>query len=50
MEEAMISSIPAGRFGKPEELGYYATLLASEMGAYINGTSLQIDGGRTGSL
>lgn len=50
IEEAMISSIPAGRFGKPEELGYYATLLASEMGAYINGTSLQIDGGRTGSL
>ncbi len=46
----MVASIPAGRFGKPEELAYYATFLASEMGAYINGTSLQIDGGRTGSL
>lgn len=46
----MLSTIPAGRFGKPEELGYYAAFLASDMGAYINGTSLQIDGGRTGSL
>lgn len=50
IEKQMISSIPAGRFGKPEELGYYATFLASDLAAYITGTSLQIDGGRTGSL
>lgn len=47
---SMIGTIPAGRFGKPEELAYYATFLASDKAAYINGTSVQIDGGRTGSL
>lgn len=46
----MQASIPSGRFGRPEELGFYATFLASDLGSYINGTSLQIDGGRTGSL
>jgi len=46
----MIGSIPAGRFGKPDELAYYATFLASDKAGYITGTSLQIDGGRTGSL
>ena len=46
----LISWIPAGWFGEPEELGKYATYLASEHAAYITGTSLQIDGGRTGSL
>jgi len=46
----MIHGIPAGRFGKPEELAYYAAFLASDKAAYITGTSLQIDGGRTGSL
>lgn len=50
IEKQMIDSIPAGRFGQPEELGYYAAFLASDFGAYITGTSLQIDGGRTGSL
>ena len=50
MANQMIATIPAGRFGKPEELGYYATFLASDFAAYITGTSVQIDGGRTGSL
>jgi 3-oxoacyl-[acyl-carrier protein] reductase len=47
---SMKATIPAGRFGQPEELAYYATFLASDKAAYINGTSVQIDGGRTGSL
>ena len=46
----LISWIPSGRFGEPGELGKYATYLASEHASYITGTSLQIDGGRTGSL
>ena len=50
ISKEMIGSIPAGRFGKPEELAYYAAFLASDRAAYITGTSLQIDGGRTGSL
>jgi len=46
----LISWIPAGRFGEAHELGKYAAFLASDNASYINGTSLQIDGGRTGSI
>jgi len=46
----MKKTIPAGRFGEPEEIAAYAGLLCSNSGAYINGTSLRIDGGRTGSI
>ena len=50
MQAQMEKSVPAGRFGLPEEIGYYATFLASDLARYITGTSLQVDGGRTGSL
>lgn len=46
----MKSSIPAGRFGQPQELGYLAAFLASDQAAYITGVSIPADGGRTGSL
>ncbi len=46
----MVSSIPAGRFGESEEIADCATFLCSPSGAYINGTSLRVDGGRTGSI
>lgn len=46
----MVSSIPAGRFGEPGEIADYAAFLCAPSGAYINGTSLQVDGGRTGSI
>ena len=50
IKNEMVSSIPAGRFGEPEEIADYAAFLCSPSGAYINGTSLQVDGGRTGSI
>lgn len=50
VRKSMESTIPAGRFGEPEEISAYAALLCSPSGAYINGTSLRIDGGRTGSI
>ncbi|WP_370090252.1 SDR family oxidoreductase [Ekhidna sp.] len=50
VEEEMKKTIPAGRFGEPTEIAAYAGLLCSPSGAYINGTSLRIDGGRTGSI
>ena len=50
IEEKMKSSIPAGRFGKPEEIGAAVAFLATPAAAYINGTNLVVDGGRTKSL
>jgi len=48
--QKMLSAIPAGRFGKPEELAYAATFLASDKASYVNGTNVVVDGGRTSSL
>ncbi|MBS1526875.1 MAG: SDR family oxidoreductase [Bacteroidetes bacterium] len=48
IEQAMkdrAKTIPVGRIGKPEELGALVAFLASEQAAYINGTTIQIDGG-----
>lgn len=39
------SSIPAKRLGKPEDIAYLAVFLASPLSAYINGTSIPVDGG-----
>lgn len=43
-------TIPAGRFGTPEELAQAIAFLASPAAAYINGINLPVDGGRTGCL
>ncbi len=50
VREEMEQSIPAKRFGEPGEIADYAVFLCSPSGAYINGTSLRLDGGRTGSI
>ena len=50
VEEDMKKTIPAGRFGESSEIAAYAGMLCSNSGAYINGTSLRVDGGRTGSI
>ncbi|MEM7548030.1 MAG: SDR family oxidoreductase [Bacteroidota bacterium] len=50
VQQNMINSVPAKRFGEPIELGYLAAFLASPFAAYINGVNIPVDGGRTGSL
>jgi len=46
----MEEQIPAGRLGTPEEFAAVVTFLASERAAYVNGTSIAIDGGIVRSL
>jgi 3-oxoacyl-[acyl-carrier protein] reductase len=47
---SMAASIPAGRIGAPEDLGNVAAFLASDLGAYINGVNVPVDGGFLGTL
>ena len=39
--------IPLGRPGKPEEFANAACFLASDAGAYVTGTAINVDGGRS---
>lgn len=45
-----MATIPAGRYGRPEELGAYVAWLASERASYQTGTFSAIDGGLIAGL
>ena len=45
VQQEYLSAIPAGRFGKPEEVAALVAFLASDAAAYINGQTIAIDGG-----
>ncbi len=45
ISDSMVSTIPVGRFGQPEELAWLVTFLASEKASYVSGATIQVDGG-----
>jgi 3-oxoacyl-[acyl-carrier protein] reductase len=46
IEAEMLKTIPAARFGAPGEVAAAVAFLATPAAAYINGVSIQVDGGR----
>lgn len=48
--EALLSKIPVGRLGRPEELGKPIAFLASEHAGYITGQAIAYDGGSLASI
>ncbi len=45
VQERMLSSIPAGRFGSTDDVAPVVGFLASDQAAYINGQVIHVDGG-----
>jgi 3-oxoacyl-[acyl-carrier protein] reductase len=45
-----VATIPAGRYGTPEEFADVATFLASDRAAYITGSLIRVDGGLIRSI
>lgn len=48
--EEMKATIPAKRFGRAEEIAAVALFLASPAASYVNGVSMPVDGGKTGTI
>jgi 3-oxoacyl-[acyl-carrier protein] reductase len=42
----MLSTIPLGRLGAPEDMAFAALYLASDEAGLVTGVSLDVDGGR----
>jgi len=50
IEQAMLATVPAGRFAKPAEIASVIAFLATPAAAYVNGVNVPVDGGRMQSL
>ncbi len=50
VEKEMQEEVPMKRFGEAAEVAAVAAFLASPAASYVNGTSIPVDGGRTGSI
>jgi 3-oxoacyl-[acyl-carrier protein] reductase len=50
IEKDMVQEVPMKRFGDAHEIAAMAVFLASPAASYVNGVSIPVDGGRTGSI
>lgn len=50
VEDEMKEDVPMKRFGEASEIAAVAAFLASPAASYVNGVSIPVDGGRTGSI
>ncbi len=44
-KKELISTIPLGRYGKPEDIAGVALMLASDYASFVNGQTIVVDGG-----
>ena len=50
VEKNMMEEVPMKRFADASEIANVAAFLATPAASYVNGTSIPVDGGRTGSV
>lgn len=50
VEQHMLEEVPMKRFAEPAEIAAVAAFLVSPAASYVNGVSIPVDGGRTGSI
>ena len=46
-KDTYLASVPAGRWGKPEEVGWAAAYLASHEAGFVTGQTIAVNGGKT---
>jgi len=50
VRNASLATIPAGRYGRPEELADVVAFLAGERASYVTGSLVRVDGGMIRSI